>query len=364
VVAVSTGPNRRDFQLTDTGASVAGRVVAADGAALAGAHVSFSSLESERHGFQGTTTAADGTFVLEGLPAERVDVTVRKDALGASREVDLAAGSVDGLEIVLGGDGRIVGRILGLDARRLRQIEVLVAGPSFRRTDVDEDGRFAVDSLPAGEWSVVAWPPDGRTVTEKVVLEEGGQEVTVELDLTPGEITVDGLLLVDGEPAGGHRVALVDGEDGGGASAQSDYSGRFRLTQVEPGTYRLTVTSPRGMVLQERELELATGGDLTLEVPTVTVSGAVVDPTTGLGLADVQVRMVRDADVQEHGDNRFITLLGAVARTDALGRFEIAPLAPEPYRLVVGDQELAAGQLVDLSSGLDVAGLVVSPPRD
>lgn len=364
-ITLSPGGNHRDIQLTERGRSVAGHVVTEDGGPVAGATIFVRVPDSQSNSrplVSGSPlrTAGDGSFVAQGLPAVPVTLSVHVEDTAVRQEVDLAGGSVDDLEIVVGGGGRIVGRVVGVEGPRLADVEILAIGPAFQRPTVSEDGAFVVDSATPGEWRVMAALPDGRSVSEHVVVAGEGDEISVELDLTPGEIDVDGLLLVNGEPRGGLSVR-VEQSGSPHAVAQTDYGGRFRLGGLRPGPHQLTVTSSRG-VLHVEEVSLTSSGGLTVEVETVTVAGSVVDPTTGQPVPEIRVQLIRQAAFDRTTDPQLLLAGGVGDRTDELGRFEIGPVGAEAFRLVVGDQEPTEGQLLDLSSGLDVVGLVVAPP--
>lgn len=359
-VTISSDAHRLDIQLTDRGWSIAGRVVAATGQPVAGARIFVSPTGCPWAPRGKHRTGADGSFVLRGLRADSVILSAQKDDLGIRQRVDLTAGSVDGLELTLAGHGRIRGRLVGLDAGRLAEAEVVIRGASLRQLDVSANGTFVADGLSPGDWWVSASAPGGRRVEETVVLEPGDPEATLELDLAPGELTLGGLVLVEGESAGGLRVLLA--RDGApGAGGETDFSGRFRIPGIDPGRYELSVLAPTGY-LDQRQIDLTASRDLVLEIETATVSGSVVDPATGSGIAGVEVRLIRAQGLVALAQDPSRTLTGPGYRTDELGRFEIGPVAAQRHLLVVGRQDPATAPMVDLSNGLDVVGLVVSPP--
>jgi protocatechuate 3,4-dioxygenase beta subunit len=296
-VAVAPGANRHDFQLSDPGRSVSGRVVAADGSPVGNVGVSGSSLVNPMANLPTSTrTAADGTFFLGGLPAEPVRLSVgASDQRFVRREVDLTDGSIADLELALGGDGRISGRILGL-------------GP-------DEAAR-------------------------------------VDLDLGPRGGSVAGVISLDGQPRGGLDLVL---ERPGQAhrTAHTDAFGRFRLEHVERGAYELSISERSMGLVHRRRVELAPGETFDLDLATASVSGTVVDPETGLGIADVEVRLYAEALLADT-DDPFVDLRAAMGRTDDTGRFRIGPVGAQSYRLLFPGQSLAEGQRLDLSSGNDL----------
>lgn len=360
-VQVSIGPSGgdRELQLTDGGLHVAGRVIAPDGTparrASLFAQPRDSSGSGPSSGFRGAPTEDDGTFVLRGLEPEVMEVYIAGvDGLSGPRTVDLTGGSVDELVIDLGGPGRVVGRIVGLAEGERRPVRVRIEGPRRISAEVGADGSFEFDRLAPGEWTVYGSRVGGATASRAVTIPEGGGEVRVELDLgVPGR-SLEGVVLLDGEPRGGLRVFATRGMLDGG-STQTDFSGGFQIDGLEAGTYDLGVHDPGTGLFHLREIRLDGDREIWVEIEVVTVEGTVVDPSSGRPLAGVPVRFV-PLDVPPPFD-RVDTFVPA-SRADSAGTFRVGPLAAGRYRVVVGADP--AGE-VDLTSGLDVAGVVLSP---
>jgi hypothetical protein len=123
--------------------------------------------------------------------------------------------------------------------------------------------------------------PLSPTPAPAVASKEASAVASVDLTPAPGTGLVQGLLLLDGEPAAERTlylapliasgaeleiVALDPVEDD---RAESDASGAFLFVDVEPGRYALGINSPIGPVL----IRAGDGDEIVAEV----VAGEIVD---------------------------------------------------------------------------------------
>ncbi len=97
-------------------------------------------------------TGRDGTVSLGGLPATPLDVLVSADGL-APALVPLGAGVTD-LAVRLEAGGRIEGIVRNAADEPVRNVPVTAAGAFSRAGLTDREGRFTVEGLPPGEYTV------------------------------------------------------------------------------------------------------------------------------------------------------------------------------------------------------------------
>jgi large repetitive protein len=238
----------------------------------------------------------DGAFALEDVPAGTWEVVAQAKGYQSARVGGVAVdegGTREGVEIRLNPGHAIRGRVLDgaggvpiLDAsvtlqraggggRALAQL----MGESDARTD--GEGRFAIEGLAPGSYTVVAQHPDYADATAVVDVKDG--PAAAELRMVPGG-TVGGVVLSSANtPLAGAAVSLASGGRGGGFgrggfggfaggdTTVTDESGRFRFRHVTAGRYTVTAslrghgTTPADVVLQVGEsrenlvLSLASG---------------------------------------------------------------------------------------------------------
>lgn len=219
-------------------------------------------------------SAGDGAFLIEGLTPGRTYEVALMDFAAPGRRGAPVVAPAEGVELVAAGLGRIEGVALdaesGLPLRdfgvsyeaRERGGRMIVRGgprsgalaPGEKVEVQDDEGRFALDGVPAGTWDVEASAPGyEKARAGAVTLEEGGQATGVEVRLRRGA-TLSGRVIEEGsgrpvadaevsaEPQGGEpRFRFGDDEEGG---ARTGPDGRFELTGLAPGAYSVSATHP------------------------------------------------------------------------------------------------------------------------
>ena len=111
--------------------------------------------------------------------------------------------------------------------------------------------------------------------------------------------------------------------------AVTDEKGNYKVSGVQPGTYRVTVKLPEGTSVHRAEQEVEVSGKGCAQAsfwlePDTRVSGKVVDPA-GLPAADVLMELM------PIGGNTYIS--STSVRSDAEGRYEMKLIAPGRYLL-------------------------------
>jgi len=331
----------------------------------------------------------DGAFALEDVPAGTWEVVAQAKGYQSARVGGVAVeegGTREGVEVRLTPGNAIRGRVLDgaggvpvLDAsvtlqraggggRALAQL----MGDSDARTD--GDGRFTIEGLAPGSYTVVAQHPDFADATAVVDVKEG--PAAAELRMLPGG-TVGGVVLsTTSTPLAGAAVSLSSGAGGGfgrggfggfagGDSTVTDESGRFRFRHVTAGRYTVAAslrgqrTTPTDVILQVGESR----ENLVLSLASGTRIRGMV---TGLSSA-----LRAGVRVSASGPDGY----GAATTTAADGSFELtgAPAGPVDLRAMAGDptsmrsastqvvvaegEEEAQAQIV-FESGFTLSGLV------
>ncbi len=362
--------------------AIAGRVVDATGAAVAGVNVTATSgarrttwwpPEADAHP---TVTAPDGSFRIGGLEAggfalvvedEQVPLGWADPAAHAPAQVTLAAAEERrGVTLrVEARAGLIRGLVLDPDGNPARDAWVtalnsdLGADPSGtdRGTTVlcDDDGRFAITQLRRGTYFLVAEATrgGGRAHQPGVTL---GATVTLRLERAGalvGTVTLDGTPLTAYELTcrgrGGERYRRrVSAADGG-----------YRLDHLPPYTYACEVVADAGAAQGTTEVGATqTRLDLAL-VRWASVVGGVVDAA---GAPRPGLRVVAGSDGSVMG----AAMSGGGIVTDAAGRFEIGRINAGAGRVSVyaagpGHKPLATRALTFVAGRRFDLGQITAP---
>ncbi len=278
-----------------------------------------------------TTTAADGTYLFDNLPAGAflvaVDATTLPAGMAAtfdddsgttapdgSTPVTLATGeSVDTVDFGYAGTGSIGDTVwldqdgdgaIGPDEVGLGGVDVLVewTGPHGPVT-------FTATTADDGTWAVPNLPPGAYTVTVDVGTLSSGLSPTFDAD--GGLDDTSALVLLDGEH-NNDRDFGYRGDASIGDTIWLDLDGDGAVSAGEPGVadqlVELTWTGPTGPVTFTTRTD-ADGGYLFPGLPdgdyTVTVVGGIVDRATNTG------------DPGSDGDStNDLTLAGGLANLD------------------------------------------------
>jgi uncharacterized GH25 family protein len=185
-----------------------------------------------------TVTAADGSFVLQGLPKGEFALWALSDQ-GAELRPGVAAGA-EGVELVLGKGLVLEALVTDPSDRPLPDVRVTLVHAGHTRffdARTDGDGRFRVGPLPKGEYGLVAekegWLPEYQP---PLFFHRGRRKVVL---VRPGRIV--GRVLSNQEPAPGTEVR-AKGEDGTEQVTEADAEGRFAFERMKPIGYVLTAT--------------------------------------------------------------------------------------------------------------------------
>lgn len=348
---VRPGENRLDFELA-AGWEVAGRVIDAAGAPVPGSAVTLRPAEGSR---QETTSGPDGAFAFQGVAEGTWRLRAEKPGQGVGevpQPLTVAGADLTGLEIRLEAGGRLLGRVLGLTLDELAEVQVFAHSPGqgMRLAQPDYEGAFVFEGLAAGDWRIAAMHPSrGQVMLEEPVTVTSGSEASVELEFPSGGLTLRGVVLRADEPVAGVMVSLSSPEKPFVGSTPTAHDGRFRFEGLEPGNYRLRVTSRFGASLHHEEsLELTTDREVVVELASDVLEGRVIDDLELRPLAGVRVSLVPAGEAQES-----LVLFRDETTTDATGAFRFAAVPPGSWRLEAVEPGYARAELqVEISEGV------------
>jgi len=215
-----------------------------------------------------------------------------------------------------------------------------------------EGGRFEIRGLSDTNYDLEVEGLKGtaRGLTEDV---KPGADVVIRLQPLAG---IRGKVTRAGQP-----VATYTVEAEGATSRKTmvnDPSGEYRLTRLDPGTYKVSVIAPEGRSSAQVKVAASQVArrDLAL-VPYGSVHGVLVDATTGKPMPDLP--LVAFADEGDMGSLAMSVLTGDGPRTDSQGRFRVDRLGTGEGSIIVFDGDKTAFNLVaqkkfTLASGQDL----------
>lgn len=249
-----------DFPLVQLGArTVRGRVLDPRGSPVAGARLYL------RNDF-GTASAVNGdnsgSFVFSGIvPGQYfVSTLVRQpEALWAEASVDVRAGDVDDVVLLLKEMSSLNGRIVllaGHPADLMKTLTVHLKGPVSRRSSPSPDGRFVLSDLPPGAYyASLAGLPSGLSLRGVLVDGHDHLDRPIEIrDRPPDEVVLRvndlkteliGHITQHDGPADVFVVVIPtvrewwQASSGRLAVTRTSTDGRFRFAGLAPGDYHV-----------------------------------------------------------------------------------------------------------------------------
>ncbi|WP_164020500.1 carboxypeptidase regulatory-like domain-containing protein [Pyxidicoccus trucidator] len=322
-----------------------------------------------------TTTAADGTFVLEGLPEGPLALWVLSEH-GALLRPGIPAGS-EGVKLVMG-RGQVVEGIVRGEGAPVAGATVTVLTARHARyfgATSDADGHFRIGPLPPG--------PLVTFVASKGWLPMLAPAETIPWSGLSRAHPLTGRVLSDGEPVPGAEVRVGSGDDlpeAGARMATTDAEGRFTFMLPSGSGYTLTASRDGRYALARVQL---TGTSAPPEVilesgSALHVEGRVSDdagrPVPGARVALIPGRGVRPvAETTTHADGRY--RLGPVEpgtwRFEVKAERHLDPVGPLEHTLTPGTAAVdftlprasaVTGRITD-PKGLPLRGLELSLVR-
>ncbi len=297
----SDKPEKNNVDITMVrGVKISGKVITlSDGSPISGARVSFLGDQNRRFGrAESFSTNIEGEFSGYTQTNTRLILTAshEKYAEASTNPITVTDQPVIGIEIKMGGGGNIIGNVVDNENEPVANARVVGNGQSasigdgrgagaMRWTNSDDEGKFKIEKVPAGEFSITASAQgydNSKRVSVKV--EEGKDSENVVLTLGNAHFLEGTVKDNTGSPAVGIMV-YVDPERGGGGrfrqrSVNTDDKGKFRFDSLRSGKY--TVWADNGTLKSKRlEVESDTSGiELVIDLDEATLSGRVIDNST------------------------------------------------------------------------------------
>ena len=370
-VVVAGGRVRHVVFRLEPGASITGTVVGPDERAVEGAYVmglhqpSFATSVMAR-------TAADGSFVLDGLRPGKYWVMAGSDGQG-----DAQANPVDspsrGLRMQLGGAGIVEVKVKRPDGEPVPRYKVrpfkaepfgYVYSVSYPVQSEDGQGRL---ELSPGTYNLSVTGDEGDVSADEQVTVKVGETSSVEIVL-PASATVTGVIV---DPDGGHlanaeiyvRMGSMPGGPRREQYARADADGAFRLTGLPLEIVKLHVEHA-SYAARTVDLDL-TSGAAPAELTVQMLSGGTIEGRITRGDVPVVGEQVNVFQNWFHpkttvtdGDGRYrMGGLTAGSWSVSTGKFEFGAGGVSKSGIAVGDGGVST---VDLELGVSEGTQVVT----
>ena len=304
---VQSGDNRLDFVL-ERGLTISGRVLDPTGLPVGGASVSAASPGGGMMVMIGgaapksAVTNTDGEYRLEGFGAGSYEVTAKLDGFAPAKTeapVQLDRSDAISVDLQLETGAAITGVVEGLSFDELSQVQIMAMQPGASAmplmAQVDYEGSYLIDNVPAGDWMVMATVGQGgKNARETITIDPGTLEMVVDFSFGGG-LTLSGRVERNGEPVSGTMVIASSTDGPGAGQTTTDPEGRFILEGLEAGRYQVIVTSLNRSSHQET-IELVGDQELNITLQEATVRGRVVRADSGEGLEGADLTLNRTDD--------------------------------------------------------------------
>lgn len=355
-LTIEPGTNTLDL-IFPAGHEVTGKVVGGDDRPVVGAWVE---LEDETGAWQRLRSASgeDGTFRL--VPVTDGRYILRAQAPGyapmlKARAVEVAGQPVHDLEVRLVSGATLTGDIRGVDLSELAAVEIRAEGEGDAALHgrVRHDGSYVLEHLPPGDWLVAASLAGGsRRATVRVSVRSEDRELQRDLEFDSA-LTLTGQVIYGGEPLPGADVGLRGTDVVARRSVGTDHEGRFEIHDLEPGRYRLQVSSGRHGFTHDEILDLQTDRDKIVEIATARVAGRVTEAQGSAPIPEAMILLRRVAgDGAPTGASDAAFLIGVP--TEADGSFRIPRVTAGRYTLTARkDGYATAEEILAIEPGGD-----------
>ncbi len=342
----------------ERGLVASGRVVDERGEPVPGAQLALERRDWRDPRRHETVSGVDGRFQVSGVVDGAYDLEAGASGYSSKHleaALRIAGESVTDLEVVLERGGSVVGEVLGLDFEELLSVEVTAeSGPRVEAGTVDHEGTYRVANLAPGNWLVKASLAGGqRQASRHVVIREAAQELRRDLEFDG--VTLSGIVTYDGQPLPDTRVTASGRAISTRRSTVTDYQGAFELQDLEPATYRLSVSNQRELLNHTREVSVLSSRDVRIDLESAAVRGRVVTKRDSRPIDGALVIMTQLLG----GGGEIGSMVSLVA--DAEGAFSVSRLTPGRYRLEARKDSYAPSeQFLDIQAGVDPDDLEIA----
>jgi len=294
-----------------------------------------------------TRSDANGNFRIESLGSGLYEVRAQKQGFAPAIVKDVDVDTVaQPLMLTLQAGGVVNGSVRGLDASQYKDVTIRAFGSAtYSSSPLQPDGSFRLDGL-AGVVSMRAELREGTGSTrqsddQSITVTEGAEQ-HVELVFSAGA-TIRGRVIWGAKPSPNTYVTFspVDPATTTRASGQTDSDGKYEVTGLASGKYRVILMSyPRNY---ETTYTVDGSGTFDIEVRGSRITGHIVDSTSHEAIEGVI------ASLERIDDQKKATATGSGSMSDSSGTVSFDNLEDGSYRLHVEKRSYAA-QTVDFTA--------------
>jgi hypothetical protein len=260
---------------------IRGRVTGPGGEPIEGASLRFHYFDGTFARHFETHTLADGSFAV-GVTDGAWDLSVSAEGYSgrtAERPIVVAGAPVEDVEIQLGPNIVLTGRILGLEPGEPAYVHAegpppyTPPGPST----TDQEGHYRQTGLWPGDWTItVRYPAQRqffgdpeRLATGRIHIPPGATEATLDLDFHMGDLT---LTVRSAQPGEAYNATLLSADGSvliknafGQNGVFSSQDGVVRFPRLQAGTYRVRIEDQHGKKVREQPIELAADREVVID---------------------------------------------------------------------------------------------------
>jgi len=297
-------------------------------------------------GFGSTRSDANGNFRIESLGSGSYEVRAQKQGYATAIVKDIDVDTVQQpLLLTLQNGGVVTGSVRGLEASQYKDVTVNVFGTgTYATSPTQPDGSFRVD----GVTGVINLRADLREGTgtsrasdnQSVTVAEGAEQ-HVDLTFSAGA-TIRGRVIWGAKPSPSTYVSFSPADPAitTRASSQTDGDGKYEVTGLASGKYRVYTSSyPR---TYETSYTVNGSGTFDIEVSGSRVTGHIIDATSHEPIEGAI------ASLERIDDQKKTSPTGNGSISDTSGSVFFDNLEDGSYRLHVEKRSYAA-QTIDFT---------------